>query len=424
MNKKGQSSSEAPLCTPHLLADPADSLELQDLAGNQPLHLVPPPTLPTPPVSPTTPTDQLLPLIDLPIHPRIMPSLSACPTEVWTRIFSFLDPDSSLKIFPLVSRKALAVSASPSAKALFFLTQYGRGLALYYAYRKHRKALDPLVGKVMLQNGALLPRFVAQKVTSDYHLQLQNGISTALFVFFVNNAYDMYGDLAMFKDNDHTLFERLVRAPLSDAAVSKERVRSLIREYHFTPVDGLCSKPLAENIYFLARLDLSLVSDLVKHGFDLKSVSDSVIERVMLHPYLNVRYLKRYLDVRKVAVLGSRAVGKSSLTVQFVENHFAETYYPTIENTFTKIVKYKGEEYAAEIIDTAGQDEFSIFNSKHAIGIHGYVLVYSIASRQSFETCKIVRDKILNLTGIDWVPIVLVANKLDLLAQRQVSTEE
>jgi GTPase SAR1 family protein len=38
--------------------------------------------------------------------------------------------------------------------------------------------------------------------------------------------------------------------------------------------------------------------------------------------------------------------------------------------------------------------------------------------------CKIVRDKILNFTGVDWVPIVLVANKLDLLAMRQVETAE
>ena len=63
-------------------------------------------------------------------------------------------------------------------------------------------------------------------------------------------------------------------------------------------------------------------------------------------------------------------------------------------------------------------------NSKHAIGIHGYVLVYSLASRQSFEMCKILRDKILNFTGIDWVPIVLVGNKLDLQLQRQVPAEE
>ena len=46
--------------------------------------------------------------------------------------------------------------------------------------------------------------------------------------------------------------------------------------------------------------------------------------------------------------------GKSSLTVQFVENHFVDSYYPTIENTFTKTLKFKGQEYTLEIIDTAG----------------------------------------------------------------------
>merc|ERR1712225_115833 len=88
---------------------------------------------------------------------------------------------------------------------------------------------------------------------------------------------------------------------------------------------------------------------------------------------------------RKIAIVGSRSVGKSSLTVQFVDGHFVESYYPTIENTFSKVIKYKNQEYATEIVDTAGQDEYSILNSKHFIGIHGYVLVYSVASTQSFE---------------------------------------
>lgn len=87
-----------------------------------------------------------------------------------------------------------------------------------------------------------------------------------------------------------------------------------------------------------------------------------------------------------------------SLTVQFVENHFVESYYPTIENTFSKVIKYKGQEYATEIIDTAGQDEYSILNSKHSVGIHGYMLVYSVASKSSFDMCKIIRDKILDHT--------------------------
>jgi hypothetical protein len=35
-------------------------------------------------------------------------------------------------------------------------------------------------------------------------------------------------------------------------------------------------------------------------------------------------------------------------------------------------------------------------NSKLYIGIHGYVIVYSVASRQSFEMVRIIRDKLLN----------------------------
>lgn len=118
-----------------------------------------------------------------------------------------------------------------------------------------------------------------------------------------------------------------------------------------------------------------------------------------------------------------------------MENHFVESYYPTIENTFSKVIKYKGSEFATEIIDTAGQvsgkalsanckDEYSILNSKHSVGIHGYVLVYSVASKSSFEMVKIIRDKILDHTGTDWVPIVVVGNKSDLHIQRQVSVEE
>lgn len=127
---------------------------------------------------------------------------------------------------------------------------------------------------------------------------------------------------------------------------------------------------------------------------------------------------------RKIAVLGSRSVGKSSLVVRFVEDAFVDSYYPTIENVFEKTVKYRGQDYYCDIVDTAGQDEYSILNSKHAIGIHGYVLVYSIASRTTFEMIQTVYDKILNYTGTSTVPCVLVGQKSDLHAQRQVSEAE
>lgn len=128
------------------------------------------------------------------------------------------------------------------------------------------------------------------------------------------------------------------------------------------------------------------------------------------------------------------------MTVQFVDQHFVDSYYPTIENTFQKVVKYKGQEFNLDIIDTAGQvrpppppcactdrarltttqDEFSILSSRHAVGLHGWVLVYSVSSRSSFDMCTIIREKILNYTGRDKVPMVLVGNKSDLAVQRYV----
>ncbi|KAJ2993929.1 hypothetical protein NUW58_g1695 [Xylaria curta] len=91
-----------------------------------------------------------------------------------------------------------------------------------------------------------------------------------------------------------------------------------------------------------------------------------------------------------------RHAGKSSLAVQFVDGHFVESYYPTIENTFSKVIRFKGQDYTTEIVDTAGQDEYSILNSKHFIGIHGYMLVYSVSSLPSFEMVQVIREKILN----------------------------
>ena len=49
------------------------------------------------------------------------------------------------------------------------------------------------------------------------------------------------------------------------------------------------------------------------------------------------------------------STGKSSLAVRYVDGHFVESYYPTIENTFSKEIRYKGQDFSTEIVDTAGQ---------------------------------------------------------------------
>lgn len=51
----------------------------------------------------------------------------------------------------------------------------------------------------------------------------------------------------------------------------------------------------------------------------------------------------------------------------------------------------------------------------------GFLLVYSIASRQSFEEIMMFQQQILRVKDKDYFPIILVGNKCDLEEERQVS---
>jgi len=127
---------------------------------------------------------------------------------------------------------------------------------------------------------------------------------------------------------------------------------------------------------------------------------------------------------RKIAIMGFRSVGKSSITIQFVENQFVDSYDPTIENTFTKTVKIRGVEYELELVDTAGQDEYSLLPQSYVMNIDGYILVYSVTSVKSLEVVKVIYEKLLDMTGKKQIPLILVGNKTDLRMERVVSPEE
>ncbi|XP_012589320.1 PREDICTED: GTP-binding protein Rheb [Condylura cristata] len=117
-------------------------------------------------------------------------------------------------------------------------------------------------------------------------------------------------------------------------------------------------------------------------------------------------------------------LGKSSLTIQFVEGQFVDSYDPTIENTFTKLITVNGQDYHLQLVDTAGQDEYSIFPQTYSIDINGYILVYSVTSTKSFEVIKVIHGKLLDMVGKVQIPIMLVGNKKDLHMERVVSYEE
>jgi len=61
----------------------------------------------------------------------------------------------------------------------------------------------------------------------------------------------------------------------------------------------------------------------------------------------------------KIVVLGTGGVGKSALTVQFVQGIFVDKYDPTIEDSYRKPFEVDGEQKVLEILDTAGTEQFT-----------------------------------------------------------------
>ncbi|PIO53023.1 Ras family protein, partial [Teladorsagia circumcincta] len=81
------------------------------------------------------------------------------------------------------------------------------------------------------------------------------------------------------------------------------------------------------------------------------------------------------------------------------------------------------EEYG--LTDTAGQQEYSIFPRSCSVDIDGFILVYAIDDKKSFEIIQVIHDKIMETVGDNKVPIVIVGNKLDLQhASRMVTKED
>ncbi|KAL2128888.1 hypothetical protein VTI74DRAFT_8509 [Chaetomium olivicolor] len=121
-----------------------------------------------------------------------------------------------------------------------------------------------------------------------------------------------------------------------------------------------------------------------------------------------------------VVVLGAGGVGKSCLTAQFVHNEWIESYDPTIEDSYRTQVSVDGRQVMLEILDTAGTEQFVAMRDLYMKTGQGFLLVFSIASKASFEELETLRDDIIRIKDDEDIPLVIVGNKADLEDQRAV----
>jgi len=134
-----------------------------------------------------------------------------------------------------------------------------------------------------------------------------------------------------------------------------------------------------------------------------------------------------------VVVMGTGSVGKSALVVQFTTNTFVEDYDPTVEDSFRKDVLVDGKTSVLDILDTAGQEEFESLYDRWVRPAHGFLLMYSLTLKATFEEVQVLKDKIVRIKDTmaeangqeeATIPMVLVGNKCDLEDEREVKYDD
>ncbi|KAL5341690.1 ras-like protein [Aspergillus crustosus] len=97
---------------------------------------------------------------------------------------------------------------------------------------------------------------------------------------------------------------------------------------------------------------------------------------------------------------------------------------PSITDSYRKQCVIDDEVALLDVLDTAGQEEYSAMREQYMRTGEGFLLIYSITSRQSFEEIMTFQQQILRVKDKDYFPIIVVANKCDLDKERVVSEQE
>ncbi|XP_071491088.1 ras-related protein R-Ras2-like [Diadema antillarum] len=131
-----------------------------------------------------------------------------------------------------------------------------------------------------------------------------------------------------------------------------------------------------------------------------------------------------HVQMHKIVVVGGGGVGKSAITIQFIQSYFVTDYDPTIEDSYTKQCVIDNIVCKLDILDTAGQDEFSAMREQYMRTGDGFLLVFSLINRTSFDEIYKYHRQILRVKDRDEFPMILIGNKADLEEGRVVSADE
>ncbi|HXN73351.1 MAG TPA: Rab family GTPase [Candidatus Acidoferrales bacterium] len=124
---------------------------------------------------------------------------------------------------------------------------------------------------------------------------------------------------------------------------------------------------------------------------------------------------------KKICMLGSFSVGKSSLVRRFVESIFSEAYQTSIGvKVDKKVVRHGNEDVTLVLWDIHGEDVYQKIRMSYLRGMSGYLLVVDGTRRQTLEDALALNERVIQEAGK--VPAVLVLNKSDLADKWEIDS--
>ena len=112
----------------------------------------------------------------------------------------------------------------------------------------------------------------------------------------------------------------------------------------------------------------------------------------------------------KIALIGAGNVGKSSITIQFLQDIFVHEYDPTIEDWYRKVFEFGTKKCMLSILDTAGEEEYYVMWDKYFKECQGFLVIFDITNAKSLNI-DFYLEKIFQTKQ---KPAVFVGNKCDL----------
>lgn len=126
----------------------------------------------------------------------------------------------------------------------------------------------------------------------------------------------------------------------------------------------------------------------------------------------------------KVIVLGSYAVGKTSILQKFKSNQFKECSEPTIAIDYvSQVFEIKGKDCKVQFWDTAGQEKFNNITEQYYRKAQGSIIVVSCERSVKDNIAECQKYLSLFKEQTQALPSLLLLNKIDLVAHGEYLQE-